>query len=256
MFSNNSEKNEKFFEKFKETEYVEVSKTPEETNIINTIEKGITGQVSKPIVVSNKSNTDFSNPLVSTTLRRAIDVSNQLQIKGGGTAKIQIQDDKMGNVELTINMKRDKSVSMEIKASDIDLKNNLEENAEALKKSLESQEINLIEFKVTNMEKSINSSMNGFANQNFSNQNSQSQQQGNDGNNQNSSQQTFNQGLFSGNFSNNNSNYFQNNVESENLFNKVGNKGYINKNNIKNNMEKNTVTNIQRGANGSIKVLA
>lgn len=256
MFSNNSDKNEKFFEKFKETEYIEVSKTPEESNGINTIEKGMTAQFSKPVVVSDKSTADFSNPIVSTTMRRAIDVSNQLQVRGGGTAKIQIQDDKIGSVELTINMKRDKSVSMEIKASDIDLKNNLEENAETLKKSLESQEINLIELKVTNLEKSIHAGMNGSANQSFSNQNSQSQQQANDGNNQNSSQQNFNQSLFSGNFSNNNSNFFQNNVESEYLFNKGGNKNYINKNNLKNNMEKNSITNIQRGANGSIKVLA
>jgi hypothetical protein len=243
-------------EKFKETEYIEVSKTPEENNGINTIEKGMTAQFSKPVVVSDKSTADFSNPIVSTTMRRAIDVSNQLQVRGGGTAKIQIQDDKIGSVELTINMKRDKSVSMEIKASDIDLKNNLEENAETLKKSLESQEINLIELKVTNLEKSIHAGMNGSANQSFSNQNSQSQQQANDGNNQNSSQQNFNQSLFSGNFSNNNSNFFQNNVESEYLFNKGGNKNYINKNNLKNNMEKNSITNIQRGANGSIKVLA
>lgn len=218
-------------------------------------ERSMTSQINTPIIVSEKNSSDFSNPLVSSATRRAIDLASQLQSRGGGTAKVQIQDDKLGNIELNIQMKKNNSVSMEIKASDNDLKNILEKNSDTLKKSLDSQNIALTDFKVTAVDsKAVHNTLGAMNNQNFS------QQQGNNSHNSNQEsayQQNLNQNMFSGNFSNsfmnnggNNYNVFTDESNSVRLNNNFLNK----KNNVINNMEKNSITNIQRGANGSIKV--
>lgn len=220
----------------------------------NVFEKTMSSQVNVPIVVSDKSNSDFSNPLISSATRRAIDLSNQLQAKGGGIAKVQIQDDKLGTIELNIQMKKDNSVSMEIKASDSNLKTVLENNSDTLKKTLDSQNISLTEFKVTTLEtKSIHNTFGAMNSQNFS------QQQGSNHKQQEFSfQQNLNQNSFSGNssnsFMNNNGNNYSAYLGDEFKNLKVNNIGNSKLNNFQN-MEKNSITNIQRGANGSIKVI-
>ena len=213
-------------------------------------EKGITSQHALPITVSDNSKSDFSNPLISAGMRRAVDLSSQLQARGGGTAKIQIQDEKFGSIELSIHMKKDNTVSMEIKASDRDLKATLEKNSDTLKKSLDVQNISLTEFKVSTVEKSAQTGMGSSSGQGFSQQQSQQNFQ----NSQDLSQQAFNQGFSQNNFTNSNGQFFKNN-DDEFSFNKNSNNGYINKSFSGKSMEKNAITNIQRGANGSIKVL-
>ncbi|WP_158998507.1 flagellar hook-length control protein FliK [Pigmentibacter ruber] len=225
---------------------------PDDKPII--FEKTLSSQVNVPIIVSDKNNSDFSNPLISSATRRAIDLSNQLQAKGGGIAKVQIQDDKLGTIELNIQMKKDNSVSMEIKASDSNLKTVLENNSDTLKKTLDSQNISLTDFKVTTLEaKSIHNTFGAMNSQNFS------QQQGSNHKQQEFSfQQNLNQNSFSGNssnsFMNNNGNNYSAYLGDEFKNLKVNNIGNNKLNNFQN-MEKNSITNIQRGANGSIKVI-
>ncbi len=216
-------------------------------------EKTISSQTNTPIILSDKSNADFSNPMVSAATRRAVDLSSQLQARGGGNAKIQIQDEKFGSIELNIHMKKDNTVSMEIKASDKDLKNILEQNSDTLKKTLDSQNISLTDFKVTSVEsKSIQAGLGGATSQGFSQQ--QFSQNSNNGNNQDFFQQNLSQGFLSNGFSNGNNPLF-NRSDDDYSFNKSSNQSYINsRNNFSRNMEKNSITNIQRGANGSIKV--
>jgi hypothetical protein len=216
-------------------------------------EKTISSQANTPIILSDKSNADFSNPMVSAATRRAVDLSSQLQARGGGNAKIQIQDEKFGSIELNIHMKKDNTVSMEIKATDKDLKNILEQNSDTLKKTLDSQNISLTDFKVSTVEsKSIQAGLGGTTSQGFSQQ--QFNQNSNNGNNQDFYQQNFGQGFMSNSFSNGNNSFF-NRSDDDYSFSKSSNQSYINnRNNFSKNMEKNSITNIQRGANGSIKV--
>lgn len=216
-------------------------------------EKSISSQVNSPIVVSDKSNADFSNSMVSAATRRAVDLSSQMQARGGGNAKIQIQDEKLGSLELNIHMKKDNTVSMEIKATDNDVKNMLEKNSDTLKKTLDSQNISLTDFKVTTVEgKSIHSGLGGTAGQGFSQQ--QSNQNSNNGNTQDLYQQNLNQGFFSNGFSNGNNPFFKS-ADDDYSFSNSSKQNYINnRNNLSRSMEKNSITNIQRGANGSIKV--
>ncbi|APJ04250.1 flagellar hook-length control protein FliK [Silvanigrella aquatica] len=217
-------------------------------------EKGITPHSSSPIVVSDKSNADFSNTIISTATRRAVDLSNQLQARGGGTAKIQIQDDKVGSLELSIHMKKDNTVSMEIKASDKDLKNILEKNSDTLRKSLDNQNISLTDFKVSTIEKSIQTNMGSAAGQGFSQHQSQHNGQNGNLNNPDNPQQALNQSFLQNSFSNGSNSFFKN-PESDFSFNRNHIQDYVNKNVSFKNVEKNSITNIQRGANGSIKVL-
>ena len=217
-------------------------------------EKSISTQTATPIIISDKNNADFSNPMISAATRRAVDLSSQLQARGGGSAKIQIQDEKLGNIELNIHMKKDNTVTMEIKASDKDLKNILEKNSDTLKKSLDTQNISLTDFKVSTVEKSNQSSMNFASGQGFSQQQSQHNGQNSNLNSQDVSQQSLNQGFLSNNFTNGNNQFFKN-PDGDFSFNKYPNQDYVNKNISFKNMEKSSITNIQRGANGSIKVL-
>ncbi|WGL60350.1 flagellar hook-length control protein FliK [Pigmentibacter sp. JX0631] len=217
-------------------------------------EKTMSSQVNVPIVVSDKSNSDFSNPLISSATRRAIDLSNQLQARGGGVAKVQIQDEKLGTIELNIQMKKDNSVSMEIKASDSNLKTVLENNSDSLKKALDSQNISLTDFKVTSLEtKTVHNTFGAMSSQNFSQQQSSNHKQ-----QEFSFQQSLNQNSFAGNsansFMNNNGNNYSAYLGDEFKNVKVANIGNNKINNFQN-MEKNSTTNIQRGANGSIKVI-
>jgi hypothetical protein len=150
-------------------------------------------------------------------------------------------------------MKKDNTVSMEIKATDKDLKNILEQNSDTLKKTLDSQNISLTDFKVSTVEsKSIQAGLGGTTSQGFSQQ--QFNQNSNNGNNQDFYQQNLAQGFMSNSFSNGNNSFF-NRSDDDYSFNKSSNQSYINtRNNFSRNMEKNSITNIQRGANGSIKV--
>ncbi len=217
-------------------------------------EKGIPTQTAIPIVISDKSTADFSNSIISAATRRAVDLSSQLQARGGGSAKIQIQDDKLGNIELNIHMKKDNTVTMEIKASDKDLKNILEKNSDSLKKSLDTQNISLTDFKVSTVEKSTQSGTSFASGQGFSQQQNHHNGQNSNFSSQDSAQQGLNQGFNPNNFTNGNNQFFKN-PDSDFSFNKYPNQEYVNKDILLKGMEKNSITNIQRGANGSIKVL-
>lgn len=192
---------------------------------------------------------DNSSSLASVATKRAIELTSQLHVRGGGIAKIQINDEKLGNIELNINLKKDNTVTMEIKATNPELKLVLEKNSDLLKKSLDTQNIILTDFKVSMVEKAESSGMN------FSNGQGFSQHNHNNNNtfiSQDFTQQNINQGFMNNNFSNG-KNYF-NNLDNDILNQNNSNKNYENKIAIIKNIESNSVKNVQRSSNGSIKV--
>ncbi|BBH53628.1 flagellar hook-length control protein FliK [Fluviispira sanaruensis] len=212
------------------------------------IEKTISAQEKTPIVVSDKGKADFSLPIVSASTRKAIDLSTQLQARGGGTAKVSIQDDKLGQIELNIQMKKDSSVSLEIKTSSKELKTFIENGTDSLKKSLEVQNITLTDVKVSTTEKSSQSNLNsgGHFNSNDNFKQNSDNNQSSQNNNQN----------FANTFSNQNNQKFFQNQENDLIINPYQTANSNNLSDKFKKVEKNSLTNIQRGANGSIKVLA
>lgn len=259
LFQRNSEREQLFSSFFEFDQGATESKTNsegikgEEKGIL--FERAVASSMSSPIVLSETSHSDYSNTLVSAATRRALDLSAQLQARGGGTAKVQIEDEKLGKIELNIQMTKNNTVTMEIKASDNELKNILEKNSETLKKSLDSQNISLADFKVTNLEiKGVQNTLGTMSGQSFSQQQNSNNQQQEFSNQQNLNNQSSFSGNFSNSFMNNGSNKY-NVFNEENSWNK-SNSNFVNRKNLTlNNVEKNSITNIQRGANGSIKVL-
>lgn len=176
---------------------------------------------------SNKNDTNIVHKLV--------ELSDQLKAAGGGTAKLHIQDSQLGTINLQIDMKNKSTISVSIQAEHESVGKNIEDKVDVLKQSLDSQKINLADFKVTIIDKSSN------AQSQFSSSGGQEQYA------QNYSQNGQFQNNFMQNSNGDNKNPFL--VEDVGYKNSVNNKNYRN-------VQKNSHTNIQRGANGSIKVLA
>jgi hypothetical protein len=226
---------EKFFDQnsFIKKEELKETKDSKEVLFYPAIGKEISSsEISSSNFMDQK---DFSQKsFVSSIVKKAVNISSQLAAKGGGVAKIQIQDDKIGSLELHIFMEKENKVSMEIKTSNSEFKNVIETNYENLKKSLDSQNIFLSDFKVTSLEKIMNSNFLSGGSDNFN--------------------QNFSQSLFLNYF--NNSNSFLNQNKNERIYSEYDQENIPERKFVIKNDFKKSKKNIQRGANGSIKVLA
>ncbi|MES2615066.1 MAG: flagellar hook-length control protein FliK, partial [Bdellovibrionota bacterium] len=175
----------------------------------------------------------YFSHLISYSVKKIIELTDQLKATNGGTAKFQIQDTNLGKINLQIDMKDKNSITIFIQTEHTDVKKNIEDKIDSLKQSLNSQKIELTDFKVTILDKPL-SSQSQFNNSGQQDQNSQS----------------FNQNAF---FQHN---FKQNTGHKGNDGNEHNNTMSLNDNKKYKNMQKNSITNIQRGANGSIHVSA
>lgn len=178
---------------------------------------------------------------------RAQSIASELSAKGGGTAKVQIKDSQLGVVELRINMADNNRVSVELIANSDRIKNELEKQTDDLKLGLEKHKVVLEGVKFATDTKLGDSGFQNSSQNDNSRANQQQQQQ------QQQSFSSFSQG--------NNSNSQQSFGGGERFFEAprtpaVGNvaasgsvkKNYSGKNDAQ--------TNVQRAANGSLKVTA
>lgn len=177
--------------------------------------------------------------------QRAQTIAAELAAKGGGTARIQIKDSQLGVVELRINMSDDNRMNVQLVANSDRIKQELEKHADALKDGLEKHQLIVdgVNFS-TDMKLGESSFQSGSQNDNQSQQQSFSQNQQSFG-----SFQQNNSGQGQGNF--NQERFFeaqQINVLSNQLPQNQTRQTYAGKNE--------TQTNIQRSANGSLKVTA
>ncbi|MEN9529638.1 MAG: hypothetical protein RI932_1511 [Pseudomonadota bacterium] len=176
---------------------------------------------------------------------RAQSVAAELAVKGGGTAKVQIKDSQLGVVELRINMSDDNRLKVELVANSERIKQELEKQSEELKTGLEKHKLVLEGVSFGTDTKLGDSSFQNSTQSENRNQQSQQQQQ----------QQGFNS------FSQNQSSAGQQGFGQERFFqaptlplnnaapvNGAAKKSYAGKNESQ--------TNIQRNANGSLKVTA
>lgn len=196
---------------------------------------------------SESSKTD-SNQLSQVALERARNMATQLQGRGG-TAKVQLRDSNAGNVSLQIRVEPGNKVFIEVSASDAGgkLKEDFKEGVEQLKKSLESQKLTLSEFKFTDT--GFGSSTNSGSSQ--SNRENSAQEQRN---NSQSQQGWSGQGTSQGG---------QNSSgQGQRAFQDFGLEQIAQQNSRTRGFERSTAatnnrqTNVQRNANGSLKVSA
>lgn len=186
-----------------------------------------------------------SREMARAAALRTQSIAAELAAKGGGTAKVQIKDSQLGVVELRINMTDNNKVNVELIANSERIKNELEKQSEELKAGLEKHKVTLegVSF-ATDAKLGDTGFQNSSQNEN-SRANQQQQQQQNfssfSQNNGNSSQQNFGGGerFFNGQ-------QIPATVPASNSGN--ARKNYSGKND--------TQTNVQRNANGSLKVIA
>lgn len=119
----------------------------------------------------NGSQVQEPSPLAAAALDRARNLAAQMHTRGG-VAKIQIKDGKNGAINLEIRVEPGNKVFIDVKSRDGKLKEELVEGIEALKKGLESQKMALTEFKFST-DTSMNSNSNSGGQQQSNNKNSQ-----------------------------------------------------------------------------------
>ncbi len=189
-----------------------------------------------------------SREMARAAALRTQSIAAELAAKGGGTAKVQIKDSQLGVVELRINMSDNNKVNVELIANSERIKNELEKQTDELKAGLEKHKVMLegVSF-ATDAKLGDTGFQNSSQNENSrSNQQQQQQQQ----------QQNFSS------FSQNSGNSSQQNFSGgERFFNgpqipaavPASNSGNARKNYSGKNDPQ---TNVQRNANGSLKVIA
>lgn len=179
---------------------------------------------------------------------RAQSIASELAVKGGGTAKVQIKDSQLGVVELRINMADNNRVSIDLVANSDRVKQELEKQSDELKSGLEKHNVVLEGVRFVTDTKLGDS---GFQNSSQSDNTRSNQQQQQQQQQQNFS--SFSQG--------NQSSQQQNFGGGERFFerpaapipNNTASAGGVRKNySGKNDAQ----TNVQRAANGSLKVTA
>jgi hypothetical protein len=177
---------------------------------------------------------------------RAQSIASELAVKGGGMAKVQIKDSQLGVVELRINMTDNNRVSVELIANSDRIKNELEKQSEELKAGLEKQKVVLdgVHF-ATDTRLGDSSSQNSSQSDNSRNNQQQQQQQ------QNFSSFSQGQGGFQQQNSSGGERFFD--APSAPLNNPAPVTGNVRKNYSGKN---DSQTNVQRAANGSLKVSA
>jgi len=174
---------------------------------------------------------------------RAQSIASELAAKGGGTAKVQIKDSQLGVLELRINMSDNNRLSVELVSNSERIKQELEKHSEDLKSGLEKHKVVLEGVKFVTDTKLGDA---GFQNSQQNDNRNQQQQQ---------PQQGFNS------FSQNNSSGGQQGFGQDRFFEAPNipistpaaaggsiRKKYTGKNDAQ--------TNVQRTANGSLKVIA
>lgn len=209
-----------------------------------------TDRLEKTVDTANAS------PLARGTLERTRNMAIQLQGRGG-TAKIQITDAKVGSVNLEIRVEQGNKVFVEIRSGNQKLKEELRENVEALKRSLEDNRMALAEVKFTVENAAMQSGATSSSQQN-SQQNSNSRQDAQNLQQQlqdRAQQENMSRQFFGGQNSGQNS--FQgsgeNFAQGEIASNAVRNRSFNQSSAANLNGRE---TNIQRSANGSLKVRA
>lgn len=209
-----------------------------------------TDRLDKTIDLANAS------PLARGTLERTRNMAIQLQGRGG-IAKIQITDAKVGSVNLEIRVEQGNKVFVEIRSGNQKLKEELRENIEALKRSFEDNRMSLAEVKFTVENAAMQSSASSNTQQN-SQQNNNSRQDAQNLQQQlqeRAQQENLSRQFFGGQNSGQNSfqssgeNFAQGEIASNAVRNKVFNQSSAANLNGRE-------TNIQRSANGSLKVRA
>lgn len=176
---------------------------------------------------------------------RAQSIASELAAKGGGMAKVQIKDSQLGVVELRINMTDNNRVSVELIANSDRIKNELEKQSEELKNGLEKHKVVLdgVNF-ATDTRLGDSSSQNSSQSDNSRNNQQQQQQQ---------NLSSFSQGQ--GGFQQQNSSGGERFFEAPRT--PLNNPAPVAGNVRKNYSGKNdSQTNVQRAANGSLKVSA
>lgn len=86
--------------------------------------------------------------LTKAAFSRAQGLSDELQARGGGMARVQIRDSRLGVVALKVNMGAERTVHIEISASDETIKRELEKGVDELKASLDRQSLALGDVKI------------------------------------------------------------------------------------------------------------
>jgi hypothetical protein len=186
-----------------------------------------------------------SREIARAAALRTQSIASELAAKGGGTAKVQIKDSQLGVVELRINMSDNNKVNVELIANNERIKNELEKQSEELKNGLEKHKVVLegVSF-ATDTKLGDTSSQNSSQSDN-SRANQQQQQQQNfssfSQNGGNAQQQSFGGGerFFEGP---------RTPLTGQTGTSESARKNYSGKNDAQ--------TNVQRNANGSLKVTA
>lgn len=125
--------------------------------------------VSSTTVDSQKA---MAANLARTAATRAEDLSDRLRAQGGGTARIQIKDARLGQVGLHIQMGADNRVHIRIDAENDLVREELTRNIEKLKKSLEDRRLSVGDLSVGGVEAVAASQDSSAARQDSSQQNS------------------------------------------------------------------------------------
>jgi len=183
--------------------------------------------------------------MARTAAQRAQTIAAELASKGGGTARVQIKDSQLGVVELRINMSDNNRMNVQLVANSDRIKQELEKHADALKDGLEKHQLI-----VDGVNFATDVKLGESAFQNSTQNESQNQQQP-----QSQNQQSF------GSFQQNASGQGQGSFDQDRFFESQQLAGLGNqipqKQHRQNYTEKNEPqTNIQRSANGSLKVSA
>lgn len=192
----------------------------------------------------NTRESERTREMARSAALRAQSIASELSAKGGGTAKVQIKDSQLGVVELRINMSDNNRVNVELVANSDRIKRELEKQTDELKAGLEKHKVVLEGVHFATDTKLGES---GF--QNDKGQNSQQQQQqqqqnfssfSQNGSGMSQNQQSFGQERF----------FEAPKIPLNNSVNPTAalRKNYPGKNEAK--------TNVQRDANGSLKVIA
>ena len=201
-------------------------------------------EISSNPIINNV--TDSSRPLAQAAFDRIQNLSQQLQVRGGGLARVEIRDAQLGVVNLSVRMGIENKLSIEINTADPRVKAELDKGIESLKKSLTDQRFSIAELNVVTDPSRLKSpDSSGAASQQNQSQNQQQNLFG-----QQSQHQK--QNSFYGQNSQQNNNWQQNIPLAENQLNGRQKLSINDGENYANARQKNIV----RGANGSLKVTA
>ncbi len=204
----------------------------------------ISKNISSNVILNNV--TDTTRPLAQAAFDRIQNLSQQLQVRGGGLARVEIRDAQLGVVNLSVRMGIENKLSIEINTADPLVKAELDKGIESLKKSLTDQRFSIAELNVVTDPSRLKApDSSGAASQQNQSQNQQQNLFGQQSQNQK-------QNSFYGQNSQQNNNWQQNIPLTENQLNGRQKLSINDGENYANARQKNIV----RGANGSLKVTA